>query len=131
MAGWLVGQGYEPILEKVLADDGRTDLHVVVEEVSHAIEVQLSPLSTGAWQERNERYARRVDHVTWLFGPGSKTVADTVTGVHGLSFALRPGIKIGVRDIDDKISWSPLADCRLTVTGFYAPGVEEARALGG
>ncbi|MCW2904671.1 MAG: hypothetical protein JWO67_6936 [Streptosporangiaceae bacterium] len=129
LASWLVGQGYDPTLEKVLADDGRTDLHVVVNEVSHAIEVQLSPLSTAAWDMRNDRYARQVDHVTWLFGPGAKTIANTVTSLRGLSFALRPGVQVAVRDMDDEIQWSPLTECRLTESGFYAPGIKEAQRL--
>lgn len=128
-ADWLKAQGYTPTLEKVLGTDGRTDLHVIVDQVSHAIEIQLSPVSAASWRERDTGYRRRVDHVTWLYGPAAETAGAAELSVRGLSFALKPGPEVGVRDVDHQTHWVPLASCRLTADGFHAPGVEEARAL--
>lgn len=128
-AEWVIEQGYTPTLEKVLGTDGRTDLHVVVDQVSHAIEIQLSPLSAVSWQERDTRYRRRVDHVTWLYGPAAESAGASELSQRGLSFSLKPGPEVGVRDVDDQTRWVPLASCRLTADGFQAPGVVEAKAL--
>lgn len=126
---WLTRQGYSPVLEKTLGSDGRTDLHVVVDAVRHAIEVQLSPLSAASWRERDARYRRHHDHVTWLYGAAAEGGGATELSVRGVSFALRPGPEIGVRDVDDGTHWVALADCRLTSAGFFAPGLEQAQAL--
>lgn len=122
---WLQAQGYHPTLEKQLGADGRTDLHVVVDEVSHAIEVQLSPLPAAAWRLRDERYRRHAQHVTWLYGRSAEAASANELSVRGLSLALRPGPEIGVRDVDDHTQWVALLDCRLTADGFVVPGLQD------
>lgn len=44
---WLAKQGHHAALEKRLGPDGRTDLHVVIDQLGHIIEVQLSPIGTS------------------------------------------------------------------------------------
>lgn len=126
---WLEAQGYSPALEKTLGPDGRTDLHVVVNSVRHSVEVQLSPLPSAAWRERDAKYRRHHEHVTWLYGPAAEAAGATELGVRGLSFALRPGPNVGVRDVDADTHWAELTECRLTPNGLYVPGLEEAREL--
>lgn len=129
---WLVAQGHRPRVEKVPAEDGSTGLHVVVDDVSSAIEVQLSPLPDTAWRQRDDRSRRTVRHVTWLYGPGAEAAAATEAAVRGVSFALRRhsvGLSLGVRDVDHRTRWVRLTACRLTAGGFHAPGAEEACAL--
>ncbi|HEX2074882.1 MAG TPA: competence protein CoiA family protein [Geodermatophilus sp.] len=129
---WIAGQGYRARLEKVPAEDGRTDLHLVVDDVGHAVVVQLSPLPDIAWRERDDRYRTHVRHVTWLYGPAAEAAAATEVAVRGVAFALRRqgvGLVVGVRDVDDHTRWVRLAACRLTADGFAAPGSGEARAL--
>jgi hypothetical protein len=132
LTAWLAGQGYRPRVERVLGPDGRADLHVVVDEVSHALEVQLSPLSDLAWRGRDDRSRAGVQHVTWLHGPAAETACATEAAVRGVSLAVRrqgAGLSVGIRDVDDRTRWIALGACRLTPDGFSAPGVDEARAL--
>jgi len=72
LTAWLTGQGYRPRVTKVPGQDGGAGLHVVVLEISHALEVQLSPLPDTSWRERDDRYRRHLQHVTWLYGPGAE-----------------------------------------------------------
>jgi hypothetical protein len=132
LTAWLTGQGYRPRVVRVPGADGRADLHVVVEELSHALEVQLSPLADLAWRERDDRSRAGVPHVTWLYGPAAETTAATEATVRGVSFVLRrqgAGLSVGVRDVDDRTRWVRLGACRLTADGFAAPGTDEAREL--
>ncbi len=126
---WLVDQGLNATLEKVLGADGRTDLHVHVERVSHSLEIQLSPMPTQAWHEREGRYRRHVHHVTWFYGPGAESASAMEVSRSGVAFDLRPGPEIGVRDVDNTRHWVPLKDCRLMPDGLQVPGLAEARAL--
>ena len=126
---WLELQGHHPVLEKTLGPDGRTDLHVVVNAVRHSIEVQLSTLAAVAWRERDAKYRRHHEHVTWLYGPSAEAAGATELSLRGLSFALRAGPHFGVRDVDEETHWVELIECRLTTDGLYVPGVAEAQAL--
>jgi hypothetical protein len=112
-----------------LGEDGRTDLHVVVNEVSHSVEVQLSPIGTEQWRHRDARYRRHADHVTWLYGPSAEAAAAAELALRNVSLALRKGPQIGVRDLSLGVNWVPLEACRLTPAGFRAPGMDEAVAL--
>ena len=128
---WLTAQGHRPRVEKVVGRDGRTDLHVVVEDAGSALEVQLSPLSDTLWRQRDDRYRARAQHVTWLYGPSAEGAAATEVAVRGVSFALRrhgAALAVGVRDVDDHVRWVRLAACRLSADGFSAPGLEAAHA---
>lgn len=129
LQAWLAGQGYTAVLEKRLGQDGRTDLYVVVDAVSHALEVQLSPISTTAWQQRDAGYRRQVDQVTWLYGPSAEAASAAELSVRGVAVRLRPGPQIGVLDLDGHTEWSDLTACRLTPAGLDAPGLAQARAL--
>ncbi|MGY1639914.1 hypothetical protein ACI782_02125 [Geodermatophilus sp. SYSU D00703] len=132
LTAWLTGQGYRPRVERVLGADGGADLHVGVEDLSHALEVQLSPLSDLAWRSRDDRLRAEVQQVTWLHGPGAETTAATEAAVRGVSLAVRrqgTGLSVGVRDVDDRTRWVLLGACRLTADGFSAPGTDEAREL--
>jgi hypothetical protein len=103
-----------------------------VDEVSSALEVQLSPLSDTTWRERDDHHRRRVRHVTWLYGPAAEPAASTEVAVRGVSLLLRRhdvGLAVGVRDVDDRTRWVRLAACWLTADGFWAPGMEDARVL--
>jgi competence CoiA-like predicted nuclease len=126
---WLESQGHLPVLEKTLGPDGRTDLHVVVDAVRHSIEVQLSPLPANAWRERDAKYRRHHDHVTWLYGPSAEAAGATELSLRGVSFSLRPGPHLGVQDVDQQTHWVELIECQLTPDGLFVPGVEQARAL--
>ncbi len=126
---WLAKQGHQAELEKRLGPDGRTDLHVVIDGVSHILEVQLSPIGTAQWKSRDENYRRRADHVTWLYGPFAEAAAASELAVRGFSLTLRRGPEVGVRDVADAVYWVALDACRLTTDGFFAPGIEEAKEL--
>jgi hypothetical protein len=129
---WLVGQRHRPRLEKLPGPDGRTGLHVVVDDVSHAIQVQFSPLPDTSWRERDDRCRRQVRHVTWLYGPEAESAGDTELAVRGVAYAVRrhnTGLLVGVRDVDGGTRRVRLGACRLTADGFEAPGTGEARAL--
>jgi hypothetical protein len=132
LSAWLTGQGHRPRVERVPDRDGGADLHLVVDDLSHALEVQLSPLSDVHWRERDHRRRAEVQHVTWLYGPAADTAAATEAAVRGVALAIRrqgAGLAVGVRDVDDRTRWVPLGACRLTADGFAAPGTAEARAL--
>jgi hypothetical protein len=129
LQAWLRDQGHQPRLEKYLASDGRTDLHVIIDAVAHIIEVQLSPLGVGHWQERDRRYHRHAEHVTWVYGPGAAASAATELAARGVALRLRAGPEVGVQDVDGGMRWSALTPCALLATGFHAPGLAEARAL--
>ena len=126
---WLATQGHDAVIEKTLGSDGRTDLHVVINSVRHSLEVQLSPLPSPAWRERDAKYRRHHDHVTWLYGPAAEAAGATELSLRGVAFSLRPGPSIGVRDFDAGTHWAELADCRLTDRGLEVPGLEAALAL--
>ena len=132
VVAWLTGQGHRPRPEKVPDAGGRTGLHVVVDDVGHAIEVQLAPLPDTAWRARDDHLRRRYRHVTWLYGPAAEAAGDTEVAVRGVAYAVRrhnTGLLVGVRDVAGGTRWVRLAACRLTVDGFAAPGTAEARAL--
>ncbi|MGY1809347.1 competence protein CoiA family protein [Blastococcus sp. SYSU D00669] len=129
---WLAAQGHRGRVEKVRRPDGRTDLHVVVDGLAAAVEVQLSPLPDTTWRERDDAARTRFRQVTWLYGPAAEAAATTEAAVRGVAFALRrqgAGLAVGVRDVDGRTRWVRLGACRLGADGFVAPGVEEARAL--
>jgi hypothetical protein len=133
---WLQSQGYSPELEKHLGADGRADLHVRVDEVSQTIEVQLSPLSSATWQERDQRYRRKIDCVTWLFGRRAKEAARVVASGRGFATTigrspLTGTVRLGVLDVDGQVRWSELKDCRLTARGLEVPGIADALELHG
>lgn len=129
LQAWLHAQGHQADLEKHLGSDGRTDLHVVVDAVAHAIEVQLSPLGASAWQGRDQRYRQHAAHVAWLYGPGAGAAAATHLAARGVVLRLRPGPEVGVQDVRGQVRWAPLALCSLLPTGFVAPGLADALAL--
>jgi Competence protein CoiA-like family len=132
VGAWLAAQEFRPRLEEVPGPPGSGGLHVVVPEVSSAVTVQLSPLADTAWRERDDRYRRRVRHVTWLYGPGAESAGDTELAVRGVAYEVRrhnTGLLVGVRDVDGGTRWVRLGACRLTADGFEAPGTGEARAL--
>ena len=129
VGSWLAAQGLRPRLEEV---PGNAGLLVVVPEVSAAVVVQLAPLADTAWRERDDRYRRRVRHVTWLYGPGAESAGDTELAVRGVAYAVRrhnTGLLVGVRDVGGGTRWVRLGACRLTADGFEAPGAADARAL--
>jgi hypothetical protein len=129
MGAWLAAQGFRPRLEEVPGSGG---LHVVVAEASSALVVQLSSLPDTAWRERDDRYRRRVRHVTWFYGPEAGSAGDTELAVRGVAYAVRrhnTGLLVGVRDVAGGTRWVRLGACRLTADGFEAPGAAEARAL--
>ncbi|WP_167761067.1 competence protein CoiA family protein [Geodermatophilus sp. DF01_2] len=131
LAAWLAGQGHHLRVQKVPQPDGRTGLHVVVDDVGQAIEVQLAPLPDTVWRRRDDRYRRQVRHVTWLYGPAAQSAGDTEAAVRGVAYSVRrhrTGLLVGVRDVDGGTRWVPLGACRLTADGFAAPGATEARA---
>lgn len=132
VGAWLAAQGLRPRLEEVPGPPGSGGLHVVVPEVSCVVAVQLSPLPDTTWRERDDRYRRRVRHVTWLYGPGAESAGDTELAVRGVAYTVRrhnTGLLVGVRDVDGGTRWVRLGACRLTGDGFEAPGAGEARAL--
>ncbi|MGR7026898.1 hypothetical protein [Geodermatophilus sp. URMC 62] len=132
LLAWLGGQGHRPRLCTVPDPGGHTGLHVVVDEVGAALEVQLAPLPDTAWRQRDDGLRRQVGRVTWLHGPDADVTAATEASVRGVSLALRRhdrGLLVGVRDADGRTRWVRLAACRLTADGVEAPGVEEARAV--
>lgn len=124
---WLHGQGYACELEKHLAEDGRTDLHVVVEAVRHSIEVQLSPISDREVGDREQRYRQRVDKVTWLFGAAARSAAITQVAIKGWALLLRRGeddVEVGVLDAVGEI-WSPLGKCWMSRGGLCTPDLAD------
>lgn len=132
VAAWLTGQGHRPRMEKVPDAEGRTGLHVVVDEVGQALEVQLSALPDTAWRARDDHLRQRFRHVTWLYGPAAEVAGDTEVAVRGVAYAVRrhnTGLLVGVRDVAGGTRWVRLGACRLTADGFAAPGTAEARAL--
>ena len=132
LTAWLTGQGYRPRLSTRPGQGGHSGLHVVVDEVGAALEVQLAPLPDTAWRQHDDRVRRQVGQVTWLYGPDADAAAATEASVRGVSFAVRRhdrGLLAGVRDVDGRTRWVRLSACRLTADGVVAPGAEEARAL--
>jgi hypothetical protein len=132
LTAWLAAQGHRPMVRPVRGRDGSTDLHVVVADVSHALEVQLTPLPDTLWRQRDDRSRARVRHVTWLYGPGAEAAAATEVAVRGVALEIRrhgAGLAVGVRDVADQVRWVRLAACRLDADGLHVPGTGEARAL--
>jgi len=128
---WLVSLGYTPVLKRHLGADGRSDLHVIVDDVGLSLEVQLSALSVVDWNRRDAKYRRHAEHVVWLYGPHAIGAARTELSVRGVVLQLRPGPEVGVRDVDDRddgVTWSTLQECRVDADGLHAPGLEQARA---
>jgi hypothetical protein len=132
LTAWLAAQGHRPTVQAVRGPDGSTDLHVVVDDVSHALEVQLAPLPDTVWRQRDDRLRARMRHVTWLYGPAAEAAATTEVAVRGVALELRrhgAGLAVGVRDVEDRVRWVRLAACRLDADGLHVPGTGEARAL--
>lgn len=132
LTAWLAAQGHRPTVQAVRGPDGSTDLHVVVDDVSHALEVQLAPLPDTVWRQRDDRSRARARHVTWLYGPAAEAAAATEVAVRGVALELRrhgAGLAVGVRDVDDRVRWVRLAVCDLDADGLHVPGTAEARAL--
>jgi hypothetical protein len=128
---WLTGQGHRPRVETVTGRDGQTGLHVVVDALGAAVEVQLAPLTDTAWRARDDRARRTARSVTWLHGPQADVVAATEASVRGAALSLRRhdrGLLVGVRDAGGGVRWVRLTACRLTADGVSAPGLAEARA---
>lgn len=72
LQSWIESLGYQVSLERVSSDrESRTDLHAVVHGLAHSVEVQRSPIDQEIWEERNQRYLRDHDKVTWLWDPFS------------------------------------------------------------
>ena len=132
LTAWLAAQGHRPTVRPVRARNGTTDLHVVVDDVSHALEVQLAPLPDTLWRQRDDRAHARVRHVTWLYGPAAEAAAATEVAVRGVAREVRrhgAGLAVGVRDVEDRVRWVRLAVCRLDADGLHVPGTAQARAL--
>ncbi len=128
---WLTAQGHEPQVRTVPGPDGHAGLHVVVDALGAALEVQLAPLPDTAWRARDDRTRRTARSVTWLYGPQADGVAATEASVRGAALSLRRhdrGLLVGVREAGGGVRWVRLAACRLTVDGIAAPGLAEARA---
>jgi hypothetical protein len=131
LTGWLTAQGLSSRVATVTGPDGHTGLHVVVDALGAAVEVQLAPLTDTAWRARDDRARRTARSVTWLHGPEADGVAATEASVRGASLSLRRhdrGLLAGVRDAGGGVRWVRLAACRLTADGITAPGLAEARA---
>ncbi len=134
LTAWLTAQGHRPRVATVTGRDGHTGLHVVVDALGAAVEVQLAPLTDTAWRARDDRARRTARSVTWLHGPGADAVAAIEAGVRGAALSLRRqhrGLLVGVRDAGAAVRWVPLAACRLGADGVSAPGLAEARAAHG
>lgn len=129
---WLRGQGLAPSIEHTFSDGGgRADLHVVVEGRSHSLEVQLSRINSPEWRERDERYRRHVDHVTWLHGPGAQPSLTADFLDRGLALEIRTEdgeVELGVQWDHDQTDWAPLDQCVMTADGIWSPVMDEARA---
>lgn len=145
LMAWLAGLGLQATIEHHLGEDGRADLHVVVHERRHTIEVQLSPIADSKWRERDERYRRQVDHVTWLYGPGAETAAATERAHRGHALLLRSttaavesiGAQVAAerpREVEVGLatdlaeSWCALKDCQLRFDGFWTPALDQSLA---
>jgi hypothetical protein len=132
LMGWLRAQGFQPRMEARLSSGGRADLHVVVDEQSQSIEVQLSHISREDWRARQDRYRRDVDHVTWLFGNDAELMSATRVALTGWSLAIRSrggGVEIGVRN-QTRIAWSALSECRLGPEGVWTPHLQDVQSEG-
>jgi hypothetical protein len=132
LAAWLTAQGCRPRVRTLPGPDGAIDLHVVVDEVGLAVEVQLSPLSDAAWRSRDDRCRGLHRHVVWMYGPGAEAAAATEAAVRGTAFLLRRqsrGLVVGVRDVEEHTRWVRLTACTVGADGFRAPGADEALAV--
>ncbi|WP_141233737.1 hypothetical protein [Geodermatophilus saharensis] len=131
LTAWLTGQGHRPRVETLTGRDGPVGLHVAVDALGAALEVQLTPLGDTAWRARDDRLRRTARSVTWLYGPGADDAAATEASVRGAALSLRRhdrGLLVGVRDAGDRVRWVRSAACALTADGVTAPGLAEARA---
>jgi hypothetical protein len=134
LVGWLDGQGFASRIEHIFNDGGRADLHVIVGDQAQTIEVQLSPMPETEWVRRDALYRSQVSVVTWLYGPDAE--ARELDQVVERDVALRvradlnadgANVHVGTCGIDT-INWNDLADCKLTLAGFWTPHIEDARA---
>ena len=142
---WLLGQGYQPRLEKVFTDGlGRTDVHVSVEGVEHSIEIQLSAISAHERADRRIRYECEVDHLTWLFGAGARGAAMEERAFAGYALVLRRSdtdprpdggglVEVGVSGAALKgTRWVPLASSLVQRRWPLPPGrADSARVIRG
>jgi Competence protein CoiA-like family len=133
LRGWLNDQGLQADIEHTFDDMGRADLYVTVDEVEQTIEVQLSPITHAARQERTKRYKRYVEHVTWLYGPGAESASASERIERGVAFMIQRHpetgtVEIGVCGHSAKTAWHPLAACRLTKDGLWTPDLEQVLA---
>lgn len=128
---WLAGQGLTGHAEHSMGDDGRADLHVMVDEVSHSIEVQRSPLNGPTWAERDRKCRRSMDHVTWLYGGHAEAAAAREQTVRGVALHLDRddvggGVRVGVQGRSGT-TWSPLEECHLGADGLWTPHLAAAQ----
>jgi len=130
---WLRAQGFEPHLEHEFDDRGRADLHVVVADIAHSIEVQLTTIPEATWDARNARCARHVDRCTWLHGPGCEKTRErdlyVSTRGHVLEIRRNGGgeVSLGTRWLNNTV-WVALSDCRMTADGIATPHTSVASA---
>lgn len=126
LKAWLGSQGFEACMEHTFDEGGRADLHVIVEGLSHSIEVQLSPIGDETWGRRDEMYRQSVNHVTWLYGPNAESAAAREQALRGWSLLIAEGVQLGVRGHTTQKS-SPLDQCQMTPEGLLVPGLQEAK----
>lgn len=131
LLNWLTGQELQGALERTLPDEGgRADVFVLVDQMSHGIEVQLSGLGLPAWKERDTRYRQHLQCVTWLYGTGQGGEAASASeqAQRGIALTVRrdqasDAVEIGVRG---RLShrWSPLTECKLLRDHFWTPDLD-------
>lgn len=146
LKAWLAEMGHTAHLEHRLSPgrSRRVDLHVYVENLSHVLEVQLSPISAALYQERDADYRSRCDHVTWLFDAWAgidSLVHASLSRYDDVAYRIevdpdRRGeapapraIRIGVQAASSaEPAWCPLTECRLTQEGFWTPHLDKVKA---
>ncbi len=128
LRSWLEDQGLSVVLEKTI-HGGRVDLLVRIEELTHVLEVQLTPISNERWQARDAVYRHAAHDVTWLYGPRAESAAAREQALRGVAVHLdHHQERIGIAEASTGTSWSPLSACRLDRRGFWTPGLDAAIA---
>jgi hypothetical protein len=147
LKAWLDRQDLTARIETVLGPDSRTDLHVVVDQVRHALEIQLSPITAETVTDREQRYHRHVQHVNWLFGDDARAAAGRQENAEGRSLRVHlvedhadpasgPGddrpvgyrMQIGTKAYAHDTHWAELDECRMTPNGLWTPHLATAAA---